>query len=79
MLNCYFFYPLTLNVLIEHSTFSANEILGMFLFDNVAFDSKIVFNNVTVFNNHKGGLFQLEVPLCWILCHHILLRITMEH
>ena len=56
VLNCYFYYPLTLNALIEHSTFSSNEILGMFLFNNAAFDSKIVFYNVTVFNNHKGGV-----------------------
>ena len=56
VLHCYFYYPLTVNVLIEHSTFSSNEILGMFLFDNAAFDSKILFNNVTVFNNHEGGI-----------------------
>ena len=56
VLYCYFYYPLTVNVSIEYSTFSSNEILGMFLFDNAAFDSKIVFNNVTVFNNHEGGI-----------------------
>ena len=43
-----------LYALIEHSRFSSNEVLGMFLLNNGT--SEIVFNNVTVYNNSKGGI-----------------------
>ena len=52
VLNCYFFYPLTFKVLIEHLTFSSNEVIAMLLFDNAAYDS----NNVTIISNQKGGV-----------------------
>ena len=53
VLYCDMNFPLTLNVSIEHSTFSSNEISGMFLHNNVT--SKMVFNNLTTFNNSNGG------------------------
>ena len=52
-LYCDMYIPLTLNVSIEHSIFSSNEILGMFLHNNIT--SKMTFNNLTTFNNSNGG------------------------
>ena len=52
MLNCYFFYPLTFKVLIEHLTLSSNEVIAVLLFDNAAYDS----NNVTIISNQRGGV-----------------------
>ena len=47
--------PLSLCALIEHSTFSSNEMRGMFLINNNA-TTEMMFNNVTIFNNSKGGI-----------------------
>ena len=47
--------PLSLYALIEHSTFSSNEMRGMFLI-NINATTEMMFNNVTIFNNSKGGI-----------------------
>ena len=78
VLYCFFYYPLTLNILIEHSSFSSNEILGMFLHDNAGFGSNILFNNVTVFNNSKGGV-KIVSGSSLFLNNQMMLNITSSH
>ena len=51
-------FPLHLYAIIEHSIFSSNEVLGMSIRSRDT--SKIVFNNITVFNNSKGGIVILS-------------------
>ena len=55
VLFCFLYSPLTLKILIHHSNFSSNGILGMYINDN-ANSSYIAFNNVTIFNNSQGGV-----------------------
>ena len=55
VLFCFLQSPLTLKILIEHSNFTTNGILGVYLYDN-AISSYILFNNLTIFNNSQGGV-----------------------
>jgi len=55
VLYSFLYFPQKLNISIEHSTFSSNAILGLFLYDNAS-STNIVFDNVTVFNNSQGGV-----------------------
>ena len=47
-----------LHALIEHSIFSSNDIRGMSIHSRNT--SKIIFNNITVFNNSEGGIVILS-------------------
>ena len=59
-LNCYLHSPLNLVLfLVDNSTFSSNEMLGMYLNNLAISDSSwmyIIFNNIIVFNNSKSGI-----------------------
>ena len=46
-------------IFIEHSNVSSNEMLGIFINSNRK-TSKIMLNNITVFNNSKGGIVILS-------------------
>ena len=54
-LYCFLWSPLALIFVVENSVIYSNNITGMYLYNDASI-SKIVFNNVTVFNNTQGGI-----------------------
>ena len=52
---CFLYSPFILIVLVQNSTFSSNEIFGAYFYNGAYITSKIVINNVAVFNNSQGG------------------------